>query len=114
MLQSGWSWWEVVALGGVAWTMLSFLFALALARVLRANHDFRVDMNAAADAQEPAREPVTVIHLEPAFEGSLLAALMPAEISEEEDEDGVTRSSGTRFRPIEGASEHDKRKRKLG
>ena len=30
MHQAGWSWWDIVALGGVAWTFVSFVFAFAL------------------------------------------------------------------------------------
>jgi hypothetical protein len=99
MHQSGWSWWDIVALGGVAWTFISFLFAFALGRVLRSNQGYQVD--AAAD-QDPglSRPDAETIPMQPAGVPSLLDQLLPAEADDDFDNDN--RSSGTRFKPVAG------------
>lgn len=101
MHQEGWSWWDIVALGGVAWTFISFLFAFALGRVLRSNQGYQVD--AAAD-RDPglARPDAETLPLQPVGVPSLLDQLLPAEA--DDDFDGENRSSGTRFRPVTGES----------
>jgi hypothetical protein len=97
MHQAGWSWWDIVALGGVAWTFVSFLFAFALGRVLRSNHGYQVD--SAAAEPDVARPDAETIPMQPVGVPSLLDQLVPADL-EEEDYEGVKRSSGTRFRPV--------------
>jgi hypothetical protein len=64
----GWSWWQIVATVGVIWTAASFLVALALGRVLRANLAFDVDAGAAPDASnadEDAEEDVGAVWVGP-------------------------------------------------
>jgi hypothetical protein len=96
MHQSGWSWWDIVALGGVAWTFISFLFAFALGRVLRSNHGYQVDE--AAGQPDLARPDAETIPLQPAGVPSLLDQLVPADLDDEYAADN--RSSGTRFKPV--------------
>jgi hypothetical protein len=98
MHQAGWSWWDIVAQGGVAWTFISFLFAFALGRVLRSNHGYQVDSAAAEPEGGMARPDAETIPLQPVGVPSLLDQLVPADLDEEYEADN--RSSGTRFRPI--------------
>src|SRR5688500_7079983 len=98
MHQSGWSWWDIVALGGVAWTFVSFLFAFALGRVLRSNHGYQVD--SAAAEPDVARPDAETIPMQPVGVPSLLDQLVPADLDDEYENDN--RSSGTRFRPVGG------------
>ncbi len=101
---AGWSWWQIVATVGVIWTAASFMVALALGRVLRANLAFDVD--AADRTPEPASADEDVDDesgaewVGPTVEPSLLDQLLPADLSE----DSAARASGTRFRPVNGNS----------
>src|SRR5688572_6029951 len=96
----GWSWWQIIATVGVVWTASSFLIALALARVLRANLAFDVDAGSAvpeSSAADEGDEDVGAEWVGPvAAEPSLLDQLLPADLVE----DGPSRSSGTRFSPV--------------
>jgi hypothetical protein len=103
MYQANWSWWDLVAVGGVAWTFVSFLFAFALGRVLRANRVFETDMameSKAPLAPRPEVETVPVI-VTMVQTSSLLDQLLPADLADEGAEN-ESRSSGTRFRPVAG------------
>jgi hypothetical protein len=106
MYQASWSWWDLVALGGVAWTLVSFLFAFALGRVLRANQVYETaeaqvaDPAIERDARSAARDVEAVPVIVTMVQTSLLDQLLPADLAEEAE--GETRSSGTRFRPVAG------------
>jgi hypothetical protein len=101
---TGWSWWQIVATVGVLWTATSFLVALALGRVLRANLAFDVD--GAERTPEPESgddegdDDSGAEWVGPTLEPSLLDQLLPAELAG----DNVSRSSGTRFNPVPGQS----------
>jgi hypothetical protein len=103
MYQASWSWWDLVAVGGVAWTFVSFLFAFALGRVLRANRVFETEMAAEPKvplAPSPEVETVPVI-VTMVQTSSLLDQLVPQDLADEGPEN-ESRSSGTRFRPVAG------------
>jgi hypothetical protein len=102
MHQAGWSWWDIVALGGVAWTFVSFVFAFALGRVLRSNHGYQADESAAESQAGMAAPSAETIPLQPVGVPSLLDQLVPADLDDEYDTDN--RSSGTRFRPVTSES----------
>lgn len=114
MLQASWSWWEIIALGGLAWTFVSFLFALALGRVLRASQAYEVDETSAREELEDNADrptlapPVSLLESQPVRvsvqEPSLLDQLVPADIVGEDDA-SVNRASGTRFKPVESGEE---------
>ena len=102
MHQAGWSWWDIVALGGVAWTFVSFVFAFALGRVLRSNHGYQVDSAAAEPDAGMAVSSAETIPMQPVGVPSLLDQLVPADLDDEYESD--SRSSGTRFRPVTSES----------
>ena len=113
---AGWSWWEIVATVGVVWTAASFMVAFALGRVLRANLAFDVD--AADRSAEPTPQEDEgdddsgAEWVGPTVEPSLLDQLLPAELAD----DNVSRSSGTRFSPVNGNSsvEQLRNRRRIG
>jgi hypothetical protein len=107
-----WSWWQIVATAFVLWTAMSFLVALALGRVLRANLAFDVDAAERASEPESGDDDSGAEWVGPTVEPSLLDQLLPAELAD----DSAPRSSGTRFNPVHGQSnvEQLRNRRRIG